>query len=186
MGKKKKGKQQEKESHDKGDESLEADLQLDEEEKKILGEFEEIAKKEVEKKYDSVQLTKFLRARKWDKQRALDVLKNYTRWYDNVGEITIEHARYVLERNIILVPGTRDKDGYYILYMRPGKYFPAELPSEELITAVVYLLERIIEEDHVQIHGFTFVADMRNWGWNNFEVAYARSFMYTMENRFPA
>ena len=54
--------------------------------------------------------------------------------------------REVLGMEIILFPGTKDKDGYFILYMRPAKFFPAELPTPELMQAVVYLLERIIEQ----------------------------------------
>jgi len=70
--------------------------------------------------------------------------------------------------------------------MEPGKYFPSVTPVDELMRSLVYLLERAIESEDTQKRGFTFLANMANWGWHNFSVHYASTFFDTLQNRFPA
>mmetsp|Transcript_23943 Transcript_23943/g.26566 ORF Transcript_23943/g.26566 Transcript_23943/m.26566 type:complete len:190 (+) Transcript_23943:57-626(+) len=119
--------------------------------------------KGVTRNYDDIVLLRFLRAKKFDVKRAIEILKNYSTWYDSMGleAISIRKCRRTLQRQIIMLPGTVDNEDRSILYMRPGAYYPGEMPVPELMTTVVYLLEQAVKTQHVQFFGFTFIADMK-------------------------
>jgi len=131
---------------------------------------------------------KFIRARKFNPDRALSMLQNYNEWSLQIGlpYLNIKTVRALLESEVLLFPKALDKQGRTIMYMVPGRYFPNKTPVDELMRLLVYLLERAIDSEQTQKEGFTFVANMKDWGWSNFSTYYARTFFDTLQNRFPA
>jgi len=133
-------------------------------------------------------LLRFLRARKFDADRALAILKNYLAWYEtfDTDMLSIKTVRQCLELEIMQLPGCVDKEGRTVLHMQPALYFPSLTPVPVVMAGVIYTLELAIESQSTQINGFTFLADMTGWGWSNFGVTYASTFFDTLQNRFPA
>jgi hypothetical protein len=163
---------------------------LDSDQKAALEEMKKRCKEDrkLTKEYPEHMLLRFLYARKFNVDRALAIFKNYTSWYASIDSdaLSIATVRRMMEKEIMMLPGGVDREGRALLIMQPGFYFPSSMPVPELIASVVYTLEVAIESHYTQVHGFTFVADLHNWGWSNFAVHYASSFFDTLQNRFPA
>ena len=70
--------------------------------------------------------------------------------------------------------------------MRPNAYFPQAVHPDHVVATLVYLLEHITSNsERAARDGFTFVCDMKNWGWSNFSVQYANRFFAILSRTFP-
>lgn len=69
--------------------------------------------------------------------------------------------------------------------MRPNAYIPKLLPYARIIMNLMFVLERVIQEPEVQQRGITFICDMRDWSWDNYEGQYAYNFFQTIQFIFP-
>ncbi|KAJ3083745.1 hypothetical protein HDU99_006632 [Rhizoclosmatium hyalinum] len=84
------------------------------------------------------------------------------------------------------LPGCEDVDSLPVVYMRPNKYYPNQIPWQHVVNALVYLLEVTTgEQEKAAKYGFTFVCDMQDWGWSNFGTTYAAQFFSILSGRFP-
>ncbi|KAA8495108.1 Tyrosine-protein phosphatase non-receptor type 9 [Porphyridium purpureum] len=132
----------------------------------------------------------FLRNRNWHVRPALALLKQYSKWYARFDLtptlLTVDRVENMLLQNVIMSPpGMRTRKGNRIMFMRPGLYFPKTMDLTLLMEASAYIYERVCTEEEIQQTGFTFVADMRDWTWDNFSVKYAAAWFHQMQFRFP-
>ena len=112
---------------------------------------------------------------------------NFSKWASRAGlyNLTIQDVRYQLETECLSIPGVRDVDGNLVLYMKPALYTPKKDSLDELMRSLIYLLQRMTEDEHCATVGLTFMANMEGWGWSNWSVNYARNFFNVMMGRFP-
>eukprot|EP00475_Leptophrys_vorax_P031474 TRINITY_DN47684_c0_g1_i1.p1 TRINITY_DN47684_c0_g1~~TRINITY_DN47684_c0_g1_i1.p1 ORF type:complete len:317 (-),score=89.83 TRINITY_DN47684_c0_g1_i1:92-1042(-) len=170
---------------------------LPEEHKKAFDTFKKkwTSKKKHLVEFDDYMLLRFLRASpgkyKFNVDAAYKVLKNYQKWSVSIPgglqhqSIVTLRAQIETQTLILLPDSIRSKDGHQFLYMKPGRYFPGTDPLDALIKSLVYFLERMTEREKSCSEGIAFMADMENWGWQNFGIRYAKTFFDTMQGRFP-
>ncbi|KAA8495107.1 Alpha-tocopherol transfer protein-like [Porphyridium purpureum] len=132
----------------------------------------------------------FLRNRNWQVRPALALLKQYSKWYARFDLtptlLTVDRVKnMLLEALIMSPPDMRTRKGNRIMFMRPGRYFPKTMDLTLLMEASAYIYERVCAEEEIQQTGFTFMADMRDWTWDNFSVKYAAAWFHQMQFRFP-
>nr|KAJ3421376.1 hypothetical protein HK105_003719 [Polyrhizophydium stewartii] len=135
-------------------------------------------------------LKRTLWAKHNDVKQSEHLLHNFAGWHhktlgDSAKRLDITHVHHFLLTGILQVPGTTDRDGFPIIYMRPNQYLPGKIPAHFVVNALVYQLEVLTSDPKAAMYGFTFVCDMQNWGWSNFSVSYASSFFATLQGRFP-
>jgi len=140
--------------------------------------------------FSDAMILRFLRASpgdvKFNVKTDYKVMKNYEQWslQIDIPNLTIDKVRKQLETGTLIIPGSRSKDGHYLLYMRPARYF-AKDNLDDLLRSLIYLLERMTERESTATEGLAFMANMADWGWSNFSMKYAKSFFDTMQGRFP-
>ncbi|XP_077989664.1 alpha-tocopherol transfer protein-like [Glandiceps talaboti] len=116
---------------------------------------------------DDAFLLRFLRARKFDVDRAF---KNLEKYYDIRHEypevfddLSVARLKHVWEAGMDgVLPGT-DKQGRRIGLFRPGKWNPDVCDSKELFRANVLTLEKMLECEETQIHGMVFIGDFADY-----------------------
>ena len=110
-------------------------------------------------------LVTFLRARKYDVERAFTLLVNYDYFrgkHANLVEgTTFEMVRPILEKGIIRIFGDRDSQGRRMIMFRPAQLFENNKRHEDGIRTLIFVLDRLIEDEETQVNGFVFI--------NNFE-----------------
>ncbi|KAI8612051.1 CRAL-TRIO domain-containing protein [Chytriomyces sp. MP71] len=101
--------------------------------------------------------------------------------------LSIVHVHAFLLTGILeVLPNVKDRDGLPIVYMRPNSYLPGVIPWQHVVNALVYLLEFLTTTDETAAkYGFTFICDMKDWGWSNFGTSYAANFFAILSGRFP-
>ncbi|XP_007909719.1 alpha-tocopherol transfer protein-like [Callorhinchus milii] len=108
-------------------------------------------------------LLRFLRARKFDYDRALKLLVNYhssqRAWpevFDNLRPSAIKH---VLDSGFLTVLPHRDSLGRRILVIRPGIWKPSDYPITDGIRAIYVTLEKLVRTEDNQVNGTVILAD---------------------------
>jgi len=136
------------------------------------------------------ELKVFLRNRNYHLKPTLSLIKTYSQWYERYDltptSLVVDRVENTLLQGIIMAPvGMRTKKGHRVMYMRPARYFPKTMDLQKLMEAATYIYERMVEDPEVQEKGFTFMADMSEWNWNNFSIRYATAWFKMMQFRFP-
>lgn len=113
-------------------------------------------------------LLRFLRARKFDYDKALQLLVNYhasrRSWpevFHNLRPSTIKH---VLDSGFLTVLPHPDPDGRLVLCLRPGKWRPSDYPFLDTIRAIYLTLEKLIQPEETQVNGLVILADYNGVG----------------------
>ncbi|XP_077989773.1 alpha-tocopherol transfer protein-like [Glandiceps talaboti] len=117
---------------------------------------------------DDAFLLRFLRARKFDVDRAF---KNLVRYYEIQREypevyyeLRVDRLRYVWEVALEgILPG-KDKLGRRIGLFRPGQWNPDSMDSMDTFRAQILTLERLLEDEENQINGVVFIGDFVDYG----------------------
>jgi len=141
--------------------------------------------------YSDAMILRFLRASpgetKFNLKTAYQVMKKYEKWSLEIDlpNLTIQKIQKQLETKTLVIPGSKSKKNHHILYMRPALYFPGKNDLDELMRCLVYLLERMTERESTATEGLAFMANMKDWGYSNFSITYAKNFFDTMQGRFP-
>ncbi|KAI8907321.1 CRAL-TRIO domain-containing protein [Gorgonomyces haynaldii] len=135
-------------------------------------------------------LKKCLWAKHNDPKLCLPLVRNYTDWYRKTCgspdvRLSIKDVHAFLLTGIFVAPLGHDNEGFPIIYMRPNKYYPGKIPYQHVVKALVFMLEHFTEDPLAAKYGFTFVCDMKDWGWSNFGVSYAERFFNILQGRFP-
>ncbi|XP_064155541.1 alpha-tocopherol transfer protein-like [Anguilla rostrata] len=117
---------------------------------------------------DDAFLLRFLRARKFDYDRALQLLLNYhgsrRAWPEVFSDLRPSTVKHVLDLGFLTVLPQPDPNGRYILCLRPGKWKPSDYPFVDNIRAIYLTLEKLIQPEETQVNGIVILADYSGVG----------------------
>ena len=132
------------------------------EEKESTPEFERVAFA----RKDGPFLLRFLRARKFDVERAATLYCNYyryrhkyARFFDDLNPQAVEGA---LKSGVMTPIPLRRKDGARIVYMRPALWDREAVPFVQNYRALLLLLETLIEDEETQVHGLALLNNLQD------------------------
>ncbi|XP_066295914.1 alpha-tocopherol transfer protein-like [Branchiostoma lanceolatum] len=138
-------------------------------------------------------LVRFLRTRKYNVERAFQLVQSYYKartdapeFFDNFTPSSVCH---VLESGIIAVMRDRDKEGRRVMVFRVDKWDPVVIKLADIFKAGFLLMEKIIEEEETQVAGVTFIEDLAGMTANHVYYASSPTLMYkgygAFQNAFP-
>ncbi|XP_049635272.1 alpha-tocopherol transfer protein-like [Suncus etruscus] len=114
---------------------------------------------------DDAFLLRFLRARKFDYDRALQLLLNYhgcrRSWPEVFTNLRPSALRHVLASGFLTVLPQPDPRGCPILCIRPDRWIPSSYPITENIRAIYLTLEKLIQSEETQVNGIVILADYK-------------------------
>ncbi|XP_077024237.1 alpha-tocopherol transfer protein-like isoform X2 [Tamandua tetradactyla] len=103
---------------------------------------------------DDAFLLRFLRARKFDYDRALQLLVNYhscrRSWPEVFNNLKPSALKDVLASGFLTVLPHTDPRGCHILCIRPDRWIPSNYPITENIRAIYLTLEKLIQAEETQ------------------------------------
>lgn len=113
---------------------------------------------------DDKFLLRFLRARKFNIERATKLFVNYYKYRQKysslLGEITPEAAAHTLEGNIVSVLPHCSKDGSKMLVARFGAIDLDLYPLDDMLRMLLVILDKLIEDEETQVHGIAICEDL--------------------------
>uniref|UniRef100_A0A8C4N212 Alpha tocopherol transfer protein like n=1 Tax=Equus asinus TaxID=9793 RepID=A0A8C4N212_EQUAS len=114
---------------------------------------------------DDAFLLRFLRARKFDYDRALQLLINYhscrRSWPEVFNNLKPSALKDVLASGFLTVLPHTDPRGCHILCIRPDRWIPSNYPITENIRAIYLTLEKLIQSEETQVNGIVILADYK-------------------------
>ncbi|KAK1803567.1 hypothetical protein P4O66_020987 [Electrophorus voltai] len=117
---------------------------------------------------DDAFLLRFLRARKFDYDRALQLLLNYhgsrRAWPEVFQDLKPSTVKHVLDLGFLTVLPRPDPQGRYILCLRPGRWKPNDYPFVDNIRAIYLTLEKLIQPEETQVNGIVILVDYNGVG----------------------
>ncbi|XP_048727430.2 alpha-tocopherol transfer protein-like isoform X3 [Ostrea edulis] len=118
---------------------------------------------------DDAFLLRFLRAKKFEYDRAYNLLlshfqmkKENPKLFENLCPSAVKH---VLEAGITGVLRHRDKEGRRVMVFRPGKWDPSRFPIDDVFRTNFISLSKIIQDEATQVNGVVMVMDLEGVGW---------------------
>jgi hypothetical protein len=116
---------------------------------------------------DEKYLLRFLRARKFDEERAFQLLCSHIEFKRRNGELfeglCLENLRHVLEEGFPGVLESRDSNGSRVLVLFPGRWNIELFSFQELVKALVFTMEELIAEEETQVNGIIAIVDFTGW-----------------------
>ena len=113
---------------------------------------------------DDKFLLRYLRAKKFDTERALQLYVNYHKYrkkYEGLlGEVTPNAAEHILKSGLVSVLPERSKSGCKVLVIRAVMWNPETIPPEDVLKTYLLLLDKLIEEEETQVHGVVILEDL--------------------------
>ncbi|KAM4691488.1 alpha-tocopherol transfer protein-like [Rhinophrynus dorsalis] len=141
---------------------------------------------------DDSFLLRFLRARKFDYDRALQLLVNYYNcrkgWPEVFNDLRPSAVKPVLDSGFLTVLPSRDREGRKIVCIRPGCWNPRDYPITENIRAIYLSLEKLIESEETQVNGIVILADYNDVGFSqasHFGPFIAKKVIGILQDGFP-
>ncbi|XP_074173715.1 alpha-tocopherol transfer protein-like isoform X3 [Rhinolophus sinicus] len=114
---------------------------------------------------DDAFLLRFLRARKFDYDRALQLLINYhscrRSWPEVFSNLRPSALKDVLASGFLTVLPHTDPRGCHVLCIRPDRWIPSNYPITENIRAIYLTLEKLIQSEETQVNGIVILADYK-------------------------
>ncbi|XP_011784384.1 PREDICTED: alpha-tocopherol transfer protein-like isoform X2 [Colobus angolensis palliatus] len=103
---------------------------------------------------DDAFLLRFLRARKFDYDRALQLLINYhscrRSWPEVFNNLKPSALKDVLASGFLTVLPHTDPRGCHVVCIRPDRWIPSNYPITENIRAIYLTLEKLIQSEETQ------------------------------------
>lgn len=113
---------------------------------------------------DDSFLLRFLRARKFDVERACKLFVNYfkyrAKYSSTLGEISPTAVEMTLKANIVSVLPHRSKDGCKVLVARMGNLDIEVNTLDKVLQMMLVILDKLIEDEETQVHGIIFCEDL--------------------------
>lgn len=115
-------------------------------------------------------LIKFLRARKFDLDRAFDLMVDYYECKQNLTELFGSYSpsreMKTFESGFNVTFPERDQEGRKVFVFRPGFWDPAERQLIDNLRANLIAIEILLDEEETQISGIVIIADFREFGFS--------------------
>uniref|UniRef100_T1IME1 CRAL-TRIO domain-containing protein n=1 Tax=Strigamia maritima TaxID=126957 RepID=T1IME1_STRMM len=116
---------------------------------------------------DDAFLLRFLRARKFDINRAFQLIKNYYKIRLQNPHIYINYRpsdlTKVFAHNLQIILPDRDQFGRKIFIFNAGKWTPELCSLDDYERTNIMCMEMAIEEEETQINGFICIVDMKGF-----------------------
>eukprot|EP00730_Choanoeca_flexa_P016984 TRINITY_DN8119_c0_g1_i2.p1 TRINITY_DN8119_c0_g1~~TRINITY_DN8119_c0_g1_i2.p1 ORF type:complete len:323 (+),score=53.23 TRINITY_DN8119_c0_g1_i2:222-1190(+) len=132
-----------------------------------------------------------LRARKYDIDRTLILIKNYVAWREEfrIDDDDIRSDKKLaalVERGIHCVHGNRDKMGRYVVTARLARADPAQYPADVVIRGIHVVLESLlIKHPDAQARGIVMVGDMRGVNRSHADPRVPKELFSAFTNTMP-
>nr|XP_034326775.1 alpha-tocopherol transfer protein-like [Crassostrea gigas] len=137
--------------------------------------------KDLHVRTDDAFLLRFLRAKKFEYDRAYNLLvshfqmkKENPKLFENLRPSAVKH---VLEAGVTGVLPHRDKEGRRVIIFRPGLWDPSRFPIDDVFRTNLLTLSKIIQDEVTQVNGLIMVTDLNGIGWahaKNMSPLYAK------------
>lgn len=141
---------------------------------------------------DDAFLLRFLRARKFDYDRALQLLVNYhgcrRSWPEVFSNLRPSALKDVLNSGFLTVLPHTDPRGCHVLCIRPDRWIPSNYPITENIRAIYLTLEKLIQSEETQVNGVVILADYKGVSLSkasHFGPFIARKVIGILQDGFP-
>ncbi|XP_020839785.1 alpha-tocopherol transfer protein-like isoform X1 [Phascolarctos cinereus] len=141
---------------------------------------------------DDAFLLRFLRARKFDYDRALQLLVNYhscrRSWPEVFDNLKPSALKEVLGSGFLTVLPHSDPRGCQVVCLRPDRWIPSNYPITENIRAIYLTLEKLIQSEETQVNGIVILADYKGVGLakaSHFGPFIAKKVIGILQDGFP-
>ena len=120
---------------------------------------------------DDEFLIRFLRARKYDKDKAFQLLVNYSQFRRKhvafFKSLNASYLRPVFEDGLPMVSPARDHLGRTLVFLFAGCWNTKLYTFEDILRALLFTVEYLIESERTQLFGFVLVIDFTGWKFND-------------------
>ena len=110
---------------------------------------------------DAKFLLTFLRAKKFDVERARALYSNYYTFRAKhaaiLGDLVPQAVEHVYCCGTVTLLESRDKTGCTVVCFKPSVFPMDQYPLYDLVRSLLMLLDRLIEDEENQVHGLRFV-----------------------------
>jgi len=120
---------------------------------------------------DTRFLLAFLRARKFDQERAFALVKNHYQvksnndWFIGLKPTMVQ---VFLEQGYLEILPDRNRDGCKVMVLRVGALEPDRYPVMEALKCMYLALIDISKDEETQVHGLQMIVDFKNSTWSHF------------------
>ena len=146
-----------------GEDPSQRKKQIAELKQSIRGWVPKVGEKKVEftRVKDDKFLLAFLRARKFDVDKALQLFVNYHHFRQKyagvLSTLDAPSVEHILRSGVLSVPDTRFYNGSKAICVYPQKWDYETVPFLDNFRATILILDKLIEDEETQIHGISVV-----------------------------
>jgi len=136
--------------------------------------------------FSDAMCLRWLRARKFDVQKAYDMAKAHCDWREEtrVEQYSMEMCNSVLDTEACQFMG-EDKLGRPTIVITPGKHTPGSLPLDQVEALMVLTLEVAIRNLKNNNEHFVLIFDYEGWGLRNVDKGVDNIILTVGQNNYP-
>lgn len=136
--------------------------------------------------YNDRLFLRWLRARKFDVNKSLEMIRGYCDWRERTGveQYNMERCNAVLDTDACLFMG-EDIYGRPTIIVRPAKHVPGSLPLDQVEALMVLTLEVAIRNLKNYNEHFILIFDYEGWGLKNVDKGVDNIILTVGQNNYP-
>ncbi|XP_054157866.1 alpha-tocopherol transfer protein-like [Oppia nitens] len=139
---------------------------------------------------DDAFLLRYLRARMFDYDKALHLIKQYYYLMANNPELFVppKQLKCVFDSQTMCVLPKKCRSGEAVYAIRAGRWNPRKFNFDSLVAASIVTLEKAAIDEVVQINGLLCVIDMTDFGWSQlrrFGPSQAKKMVHIIDECLP-